>query len=513
MTRRSIGSKAIVWAGLLGFLLGSLSASARGPEEKGKPDALRKELARRDFIVQDGQVAFPKILEKCCNCEFPSCFANNASSRYGLWALPPAPNQDPSVANPYTEWFTADGTFPPGFCSQWRLRPDEAVLFLGKTPQKMTYFGFTSYIYDRYLSSLGYIPPCIYPDGTTRVQPDSARYRFPMFASLGDTVNPMTIHLAGGRQDPFEKNAIFLLTADKGTERKVRKALVEAGYPEESINLLPLSSEIARLGLGSQDDSIEVVIRLTGLPGQDVSPYYDVPKTLLRISPATPVPPEKLDPVAPPKLRTRGTGKSEASLMAAVDALGQAIVASYPTYTATPVTMEPFVEGYNCITNMQNCLGDNRDTVFIPPAFDPIHQTLLQEGMTLGADEFYVAYGVNHTEAKKATYSNISVMGWQHKAAPIMVGNDEMVGSARYYLGSSADPTTEQKLYAFRIAREDGCAGAPFCKELPTDCVNGIAADEPVALVFRAYLEPATKVGPAYAEVILDRILKFTPNR
>ena len=42
----------------------------------------------------------------------------------------------------------------------WRLRPDEAVVFLGTTPPEMTYFGFTGYLYDRYSDGVPDPPDC-----------------------------------------------------------------------------------------------------------------------------------------------------------------------------------------------------------------------------------------------------------------------------------------------------------------------------------------------------------------
>jgi hypothetical protein len=117
-----------------------------------------------------------------------------------------------------------------------------------------------------------------------------------------------------------------------------------------------------------------------------------------------------------------------------------------------------------------------------------------------------VAYGVQHPSVKKATYSNISIMGWGHKDAPAVVSNLDMEGSAQDYLGPEANPA----LYAYQIARPGGCL-TPHCRPIGTDCQTGIASSEIVAPVFRAYLEPATKVGPSWGEVILDRILKFTP--
>jgi hypothetical protein len=510
-----VGGWKLSVVGLIAAVLVAGVAQTQGTKDSQKLEAFLKKLEKKGFIVQEGSVDFPPILEMGCQCQLPSCYGNNKSSSYGLFALPPAPNQDPYVKNPYDEWFTEDGTLPAGWSYWWRMRPDEAVVFLGATPPKVDYYGLTAYLYDRYVTNL---PPganceCQSGNHCPRPQPDSSLHRYPVYSSLGDTVNPLTINLPGGRHNPYEKNAAFIMAADRNTEGEVRKALIAAGYPAEGINLLPVSPSLVRLGLESENDTVSLLLRVAPVPGTDITPYYSAPKTLLRISPGTPVPPEKLDPIPPPKLRIRGTGKTEVSLLPALDALEQAIIAKYPTYTATPIKMAIAPEGYNCLENLVKAMADNRDTVYISPGYDTRTEKPFQD-LTLkeGSGEFYVAYGVIHPKMNKATYSNISVMGWQRRAAPVMISNPDMVGSAQYYLGPDADPATADKIYAFKIARPGGYSGESFCKEIGYGCGTGIASDEDIALIFRAYLEPATKVGPAWGEIILDRILKFTPR-
>jgi hypothetical protein len=520
------------------FMVGT--AQAQGAEEKSRVDALKNHLTTKGFVWQEGQVWFPPILDMCCQCKLPSCYSNNASSQYGFFVLPPARGQDPLVKNPYAEWFTEDSSLPPSWSYAWRLRPDEAVVFIGKTPPRVEYFGFTAYLYDRYVATLGPMPDCTWNKGETiehRAQPASVQNRFPVFASLGDTINNETIRLEGGRQNTFpvfsslgdtindetirrenvpqnsfDKNVVVVAAADRNVLRKVEDSLEEAGYPEKSINFLPLTPALTRLGLDSRDDSLMILLRVS--PGSDntADDYSAQPKTLLRVTPSTSIPVSQLAPVVPPKLRVRGTGKTEAFLEAQIDELGQAIVAYYASlgYTAASVKMATLPDGFNCISNMQNCLADNRDTIYISPAYDIISGQLLpgQPSLILGPNEFLVAYGVQHPAVHKALYSNISIMGWFKRAAPAVVTNQDMAGSAQEYL-PGADPA----LYAYQIARTNGCRLrlSQHCVALDTGCGNGIAADEPVAPVFRAYLEPGTKIGPSRGEVVLDRVLKFRP--
>lgn len=498
------------------YLMANGILPAAEQENTRSPATLRRELARMGFTVQDGRLDFPKIVDMCCECQLPTCFANNPSSPYGIFVLPPAPNQDPAVKNPYAEWFFEDDHYPEGWSWFWRMRADEAVIFVGTTPPRMQYFGFTAYLYDRYHydpdHSPIHPPDCTIGDTWSRPSPPSSYDRFPLFASLGDTTNQLTVNVRRFRRDPFDRKVVFIVAADRGTERKVRLALLRSGYTPSMINSLPVPPDLVHLGIESDKDTLCIVLRMVPDADTDLEPYEQAPRTLLRVTPNQPLPPEDLEPIPPPNLRVKGTGETEVFLLPLVEKLGKALIARYPDYVATPIATTNWYEGYNCIENGQNCLGDNRDTPYIPPSFNPVTGQLNQN-MVLAEDEFYIAYGVNHRATGKATYSNVSVLGWTHKSSPVVINNEMMAGSARHFLGSGWETAAVDKLYAYRMTRPCGCDGdKAYCLEVPYDCNNGIAAEEPMAIVFRAYLEPATRVAPAYGEIIIDRILKFTPR-
>ena len=494
------------------MILGILSTSglvlAKKPAE-GNLILLKKSLANMGFTVQEGLVDFPDIVGMCCQCQLPSCFANNPASPYGIFVLPPSPNQPSDVPNPYSEWFSE--TYPEGWSWFWRMRADEAVIFLGTTPPEMDYFGFTAYLYDRYQP--GVIPPdCTSGTNPPKPPPPSALDRLPLFASLGDTVNNKVVKVLGHKKNPFLKQTVFILVSDRNIERRIRMALHRAGYPDEIINAVVISPNLARLGVESDKDSLTYVLRMASDMTPALKKYIDSPKTLLRVSPTEPVPPSKLHPLALPKLRVRGTGVTETPLLPLVNQLGRAIVDSYPNYDVQPIHTVNWYEGLNCIENGLNCLGDNRDTPYIPPTFNPLTY-IPEQDLVLKKGEFYVAYGVNHKASRKATYSNVAILGWTKKSSPLLISNDDMVGSADSYLGLPPNDPRANLLYAFVVARPEGCVGDPrYCIEVGYDCASGVAEQDPLALVFRAYLEPRTEVGPAYAEIVIDRILKFTPK-
>jgi hypothetical protein len=506
-------------------LFSTIVASAE-KKSKGRLDTFEKTLQQMGFNVQEGLVDFPDIVDMCCECQIFSCFANNPSSPYGLFVLPPAPNQE-EVKNPYAEWFAQnekdDNTwyddnqkpYPANGSWFWRLRPDEAVVFLGTTPPEMTYFGFTGYLYDRYSYGAPKPPVCTSEGKPDRDPPDSSLNRIPVFGSLGDTVNYRTVRVSGAKKNPFLKDVVFILTADQKVERQVRKALHKAGYGDEMINTIVAPQDLVRLGVNSESDSLLFLIRMATEITPAVETYMASPGTLLRLSPDPPISSSGLDPFPPPKLRVRGTGDTEVDLLPFVDQLGKAIMETFQGgYNAEPISTVNWYEGYNCIENNENCLGDNRDTPYILTGFNPLTHVPYQD-LTLDDGMFYVVYGVNHKASGKAIYSNISVQGWARKCSPVLVGNEDMVGSASAYLGPD-DPAADM-MYAYAIARPGGCSLLPvqqqgFCREVSYDCKGGVLEEEPIAIGFRAYVESKTKVGAAYSEIVIDRIVKFTPK-
>ncbi len=126
---------------------------------------------------------------------------------------------------------------------------------------------------------------------------------------------------------------------------------------------------------------------------------------------------------------------------------------------------------------------------------------------TLGPDDFFIVYGVNHQQTGKAMYMNITMYGKTKQSSLDQVPDPKLVGSAADYL--SAGYPDLDKLYAYKIARN--CGGAKNCLEIPY-CCPGMAADEKVYIIWRNYLEAATKTGADPAEVVLDRAIKFSPK-
>jgi hypothetical protein len=96
------------------------------------------------------------------------------------------------------------------------------------------------------------------------------------------------------------------------------------------------------------------------------------------------------------------------------------------------------------------------------------------------------------------------------KVGAASIRNSEFPGSAEYYLSGDGDIL---KLYAWKIMRKDHCSDEPYCLEIKSGCSDGgIPLDEVLGVASRAYVEKSTAVGAAYPELVLDRIIKFTPS-
>lgn len=80
----------------------------------------------------------------------PSCYGNNPSSPHIQFKVPKAPGQ--TVNNTIT-----DASIIPEDAGLWldyRMRPDEAIVYVGITPPECVYFSYIGYIAIRYSEEL-----------------------------------------------------------------------------------------------------------------------------------------------------------------------------------------------------------------------------------------------------------------------------------------------------------------------------------------------------------------------
>ncbi|MCK4733786.1 MAG: hypothetical protein KAT65_15130 [Methanophagales archaeon] len=434
----------------------------------GDVNVFKAALEQDGFIVQQGTLKTIPIFDLVNERVLFSCNGNNPSAPYKAYILPPAPNQ--SVPNPF-----ADKT---NMSIAYRLRPDEALVLIGKTPPNCTYFSYQSFQFYHFY-------------------PIEEAFR-KIFANVGDTLNHLTINPEGtSEREPFGCATIIVTSADRGTDQRVRAAAVSAGYSPAIMNTEVLPSSIFRMGIEMECDPFVFLHRIAFFTDAQAGNAYmnSNPGVVFRITPKAQA---ERDPYKVQELRVRGTGNtSEFELMGALNDLRQALLERFGADNATElVTSVWLTEGYDAIQRGVDVLGVTRDTTYLNTT-----------PFTLADDpnEFLIVYGVNHVATGKAIYSSFGVYGTTLANGVAAVDNQQFASTAEEYI--PGHPAANY-LYVWKVARQ--CNGDPHCLKVPsTPGAYGVGLDEQAFVAFRAYVDPPTKVGPAYSEIVYDRVIKF----
>jgi hypothetical protein len=434
--------------------------------------ALTASLTKAGYTVQPGTMRFFRV-EDCRTLD--DCFGNNPTSPYGFYCLPPAPGASP-VDSPL-QTICPEGTRP-----TWSLREDEAVVLLGRTPPRARYFGYRSYVYSRTL-----------PDGVRKA----------LFASLGDTLNPLTIATSGtpcakgalAGVAAFDADVAIVTTADARLDTILRRELTATGVPESIVNTDVVPRSIVHMGASPTDDDEAMLFRVALFDDEAAGDaWLDAPPvSILRVTPNAKA---TIEPYPVPTLRPRGTGTDEEALQPALSALVEAIHAARAPKKPIDTRMISIAPvGFHCLEENLNCLGDNQDTLYVASA----PNTIDAPG-DVGCS--YVVAGVNHELTGKATYMNVSLYMTKKIMGVLSVTGAELQGSADTYLPTHPD---RAKLYAWEFARD--CAGRPRCSSIPTGDL-GVPIGERLQFIMRPYLEPSTRTAPDAGEIAMPYVLK-----
>jgi hypothetical protein len=461
----------------------STTTSGRPPDETSNdassstaasPTSLEGWFEDAGFVVQPGAVS-TFTLEDCA--ALTDCFGNNATTPYLLFNLPPHPDRPGEVP----ESVVGDlPNVPQGMSSSWFLEPNEAVVLVGRTPPPAKYFGLSPYVFTRAL------------DDATRYIP---------FASVADTLNMVTLRTDD--PEPFDAEFSLVVAGDAAVRDAATTALSNAGFPEGGMNNLVFSPERVRFGLDADADQLMLLGRVALIQDPaDAEAFLDAPPLQLwRMTFQA----DSDQPESAPRRAERGDGTDEANYAAGLDALEDAIEASLgdtpfeAISVASSQTVAIAINPEQCLASGGECLGDNSDTTY---AVGPIDVANSDGVLTLGPDEAFIVYGVNHVQTGKATYANISVYAQTRRAGVLAVSDDQMFGSANRYVPDEPD---RDALWAIEVRRS--CDDRPFCVELPSR-VPGVPLDENLFFIFRAYLQPGSTVSPGHGEILTERVIK-----
>jgi hypothetical protein len=438
-------------------------------EGTGDVDAFRIALEQDGFIVQEGKFGSFDVIGLYDAGFLPNCFGNNPSTPYMLCFLPPPPGEK-AISENLQDADTLDNET----LVQYRLRSDEALLFIGRTPPECKYFSFRSYVYDRY-----------FPDEGKRKR---------IFASLGDPLNLMTIKADG--DSPFNASTIIVMAADEVINDRVIADGIAAGFPESIMNSDVIPPQLVRMGLDPEDDKFLMLTRLAFFEDKEAGKEY-MNGTAARVFRLTPMTVSSTtQPYGTPALRVRGTGNtSELDLTSTLDELRVAILKENEGANVTELTTQVWLyEGYDALQRGIDVIGENRDTSY-----------LRTDNFNLGTNEFLIVYGINHAMTGRATYCNFGVYGADILNGVGAVADMDLTGTADSYL--PGNPLAKY-LYVYKVSRnctESNCLVVPWGVK-----AHGIELDQPAFVGFRAYLEEATKSGPSWSEIVYDRVIKFS---
>jgi hypothetical protein len=438
----------------------------------GDVNKLETALENDDFFVQQGLLKTISIFDLVNKGVLFSANGNNPSTPYKAFILPRAPGQ--MSLDPFSD--------SANFSIAYRLRPDEAIIFIGRTPPSCKYFSYQSFLLTRYYPQLNVFKK--------------------IFANLGDTINRFTIKTNGtpnGTEgDPFNQPVIIIVTADKGTANRVLVAVQSAGYPRNIVNIEIIPSPILKMGLENESDTFTLLNRMAFFQDKDAGNDYinSTPGAVFRLTPNNT---SMLDPYPIPNLRVRGTGNtSELQLIGALSELRGAILNKYNSSNATELTTSVWLtEGYDAIQRNINVIGVTRDTTYLNTT--PFI-------LSNNSSDFLIVYGVNHAAWGKVVYSNFGIYGLKLENGVVAVDDSKLRGTAEEYLPNNP---MAKYLYVWKVSRH--CDGGQHCTEVPTGPgAYGIGLNKEAFVGFRAYIENQTMVGPSYTELVYDRVIKFS---
>ncbi|MFH0802250.1 MAG: hypothetical protein V2A78_07680 [bacterium] len=501
-------------------LLATLNSCTSGTSGGGAPPVPRdinkfiSSLENDHFTVQEGQVIYLDALKMASEGLLKSCFGNNQGSPYLTYILPPAPGQNPAAGqNPPVHYNPNDPNnypanpdfYPPGLL--YKLRNDEAIVFIGKITPKCVYFGYRSYVF--YVENK---PGKEYPPNSVIGNSTTGLYH-PIFGSLGDQLNNLNIYSDGtpsGKPGvPFDSVTAIIVSADRGINQRVRSALVQSGYPSYMVNDDVIPSGFVKMGLEKGKDAFSYLMRISQFENAAAGKnFLDTLGSTSRVFRVTPQDSTALQPYPVPVLKPRGSGKSEFEILSNVtedmEYLRSRILQTYaaPGYNYTELnTVIGIPEGFVAYANDVNAQGDNRDTTYLKA----------DDFQFNSDDDFLIIYGLNHDMSGKSIYNNAVFYGKALLNGVATVFSQLFLHSAVSYFPqgySNAD-----KYYVYKMARNaspgENCVVIPKSTGNPDGSAYGVDNNQDVFVAFRAYIELATGIGTSYYEIQYDRAIIF----
>lgn len=476
-------------------------------------------LEKRGFIVQEGKLSYIDILKLCSENKVGSCLGNNVGVPYASCLLPPAPNQDPSEGQEPPVGYNPDNpnNYPanidyiaPGFT--YKLRPDEAIVLIGRTPPPALYYSFRSY--------LGFVENKQEKDYSEYITAgnDYTGFYHQIFASLGDSLNNYNIWTdntpKGAPGNPFNSSTVIVSTADRNINKQIRYALGISGYSPDIINNDNIPMELVNMGLEKGKDTFIFMMRIALWAQQSIGDKYinNIDKFIkvFRITPKISL--TNLAPWPVPTLKIRETGITEYQVVANcrndLDHLRNEIINKYGGAEYNHVDLDLTMgipDNYEAILRDITVFGDNRDAVY----FKTKNFQLTSD------DDFVIVYGINHERTGKAIYSNASFYGAElFNGVAGAFSTVQFSDSAVEFFPEEYENAGYYYVYIMaRKADENNVVIIPYSTGNPLGKAYGVDNNQDAFITFRVYLDKIAMVGPYIFDVVWDRVILFTKNK
>jgi hypothetical protein len=415
-----------------------------------------------------------------------SCLGNNPTSPYIVPSVPLWPDEyvDEGLRG-------LIGPLPNNTWSTHRMDKREAVLVFGLLAPPAKYFGIQTYIFSR--------PGALNPNDPIYQATQSESFmhnilfmtlprnpeRVMVFASMGNSNNNVTVASQAG--SAFNQQGAFVISTDAALTREMTDALVAARVTERNrVFAEPVSSSLARLGVGADADDFMTLIRYAQPIDKDDGDAWrqQRPIAVLRVRDRDA---NATEPYPTPVYDTK-TARSELGMADSLAALVSAIKQQWgqPAAGTTPfVSLQLWVDliGQHCLLRPMNCLGDTQDADYqIGRTVVPDENTVIAVAGTLG------------TATGNATYSSLSVNWLTVLEGVANVPDDVLQGSASGFGRVVADA---DKFYVQYFARN--CTGISHCLTITEDMVP---KGDPIKVIQRNYVVPGTARGADPTQVL-----------
>lgn len=455
-------------------------------------------LEHQGCIVQEGELRYIDILKYCSEGIVNSALGNNAGAPYAVALVPPSPNQESTIE------FVTEGL-------PYKLRPDEAIVLIGKTPPKAYYYSFRSFLF--------FVQNKIgkdYSDNPTVGNNQTGKYHM-IFGSLGDTINNYNINTQntpdGTLGYPYDSSTIIITTADQYINHQVQKALINAGFSSDIMNNDNIPKDLVNLGLERGKDTFVILMRASIWENKEIGQEYldnlDKYWHVLRITPKRPTKTNHPWPI--PILKMRETCKTEFNLVPDarfdLNYLRYKILEKYDSkeYEAIDLNTNLWVmESFEAIMMDVNVLGESRDALYLKT----------NNFQLTSDDDFVVVYGVNHTKTGNAVYYNASIYGAKKLNGVSVIYSPDCEGSANEFFPKDCEVSDDY--YVYKMARK-GCGNCvaviPYSTGNPKGACYGVDNYQEIFVGFRSYVNQKTLVGPAPYNIIWDQAILFRKKR